>query len=222
MRFEPGLQPSYQPIEPGLTTASGASMTLVTVGPPRDAKSLLGDAEKILRRELGFNDLKRNDAYRALYVLSAGRDDIPQIDLALGRYEARELAQPGHFPPASTYHRFMTGLTGGKMSSSKPETAVFITDEPDEEREPTLLVDEVAPLADAIRSATRAVAVRLDAERAAAADAFLLLHDDASLAPGAVEATCDELCAIHFSSTPRSRSFCHRSSGSFARQVRTT
>lgn len=100
--------------------------------PPRDAKSLLGDAEAILRRELGFNDLKRNDAYRALYVLSAGPDDIPQIDLALGRYEARELGQPGFFPPASTYHRFMTGLTGGKMSSSQPETAVFITDKPDE------------------------------------------------------------------------------------------
>lgn len=30
--------------------------------------------------------------------------------------------------PASTYHRFMTGLDGGKMSSSRPDSAIFLTD----------------------------------------------------------------------------------------------
>jgi len=30
--------------------------------------------------------------------------------------------------PASTYHRFMTGLDGGKMSSSRPESAIFLSD----------------------------------------------------------------------------------------------
>lgn len=33
--------------------------------------------------------------------------------------------------PASTYHRFMTGLDGGKMSSSRPDSAIFLSDPPD-------------------------------------------------------------------------------------------
>ena len=31
-------------------------------------------------------------------------------------------------PPCSTYHRFAPGMTGGKMSSSKPETTIFMND----------------------------------------------------------------------------------------------
>ena len=37
----------------------------------------------------------------------------------------------GFLPPASTYHRFIKGLTGEKMSSSKPETAIFLDDDPE-------------------------------------------------------------------------------------------
>ncbi|MCK5345434.1 MAG: tryptophan--tRNA ligase, partial [Candidatus Heimdallarchaeota archaeon] len=32
--------------------------------------------------------------------------------------------------PSATFHRFITGLTGEKMSSSKPESAIFLTDTP--------------------------------------------------------------------------------------------
>ena len=38
----------------------------------------------------------------------------------------------GFVPPASIYHRFMTGLTGGKMSSSKPESHIALTEDPKE------------------------------------------------------------------------------------------
>jgi len=38
----------------------------------------------------------------------------------------------GFIPPASIYHRFMTGLTGGKMSSSRPESHIALTEEPKE------------------------------------------------------------------------------------------
>ena len=31
-------------------------------------------------------------------------------------------------PPCSTYHRFAVGMTGDKMSSSKPETTIFMRD----------------------------------------------------------------------------------------------
>ena len=33
-------------------------------------------------------------------------------------------------PPASTYHKFMTGLQGGKMSSSIPDSIIALTEEP--------------------------------------------------------------------------------------------
>ncbi len=38
----------------------------------------------------------------------------------------------GFYPPASIYHRFMTGLTGGKMSSSIPASHISLLDTPDE------------------------------------------------------------------------------------------
>jgi tryptophanyl-tRNA synthetase len=38
----------------------------------------------------------------------------------------------GFLPPASTYHRFMSGLQGGKMSSSVPDSLIALTDDPDD------------------------------------------------------------------------------------------
>ncbi len=38
----------------------------------------------------------------------------------------------GFFFPAATYHRFMQGLTGGKMSSSMPESYIALTEPPEE------------------------------------------------------------------------------------------
>ncbi len=35
-------------------------------------------------------------------------------------------------PPASTYHKFMAGLQGGKMSSSIPESHIALTDKPED------------------------------------------------------------------------------------------
>ncbi|MFB6095314.1 MAG: tryptophan--tRNA ligase [Halodesulfurarchaeum sp.] len=37
----------------------------------------------------------------------------------------------GFIPPSSIYHRFMTGLTGGKMSSSVPASHISLLDEPE-------------------------------------------------------------------------------------------
>jgi len=38
----------------------------------------------------------------------------------------------GFFFPAATYHRFMQGLTGGKMSSSVPESYIALTEPPED------------------------------------------------------------------------------------------
>jgi tryptophanyl-tRNA synthetase len=38
----------------------------------------------------------------------------------------------GFYPPSSIYHRFMTGLTGGKMSSSVPASHISLLDDPED------------------------------------------------------------------------------------------
>jgi len=49
---------------------------------------------------------------------------VRQVELKYGGY--------AFMPPASTYHKFMTGLQGGKMSSSIPESYIALTDKPEE------------------------------------------------------------------------------------------
>jgi len=58
----------------------------------------------------------------------------------VGRENAEELARDvevdhggyGFLPPSSIYHRFMTGLTGGKMSSSVPASHISLLDDPED------------------------------------------------------------------------------------------
>lgn len=54
-----------------------------------------------------------------------------EIDRLVIRVETSQ-GEYGFIPPASIYHRFMTGLTGGKMSSSKPESHISLTEDPKE------------------------------------------------------------------------------------------
>ena len=93
-------------------------------------EKLLDSAEKILHK-LGFKDLKRITDYKAIYINKATEKDIPKIDEALAKTEPKHGGY-GFFQPSATFHRFMTGLTGEKMSSSKPESAIFLTDTSEE------------------------------------------------------------------------------------------
>ncbi|CAG0977245.1 MAG: tryptophan--tRNA ligase [Candidatus Methanoperedens sp.] len=49
---------------------------------------------------------------------------VREVELEYGGY--------AFMPPASTYHKFMTGLQGGKMSSSIPESYIGLTDKPED------------------------------------------------------------------------------------------
>jgi tryptophanyl-tRNA synthetase len=51
------------------------------------------------------------------------REIARQAELDLGGY--------AFLPPASTYHRFMSGLQGGKMSSSIPDSVISLTEKPE-------------------------------------------------------------------------------------------
>ena len=50
------------------------------------------------------------------------QDAVRDVELLVGGY--------AFMPPASTYHKFMTGLQGGKMSSSIPDSIIALTEEP--------------------------------------------------------------------------------------------
>ncbi len=59
-------------------------------------------------------------------VVPIGIDQDPYMRLV------RDMAEKvGMQKPSSTYHKFLPGLLGGKMSSSKPETCILLTDEPE-------------------------------------------------------------------------------------------
>lgn len=49
---------------------------------------------------------------------------VREVELKYGGY--------AFMPPASTYHKFMTGLQGGKMSSSIPDSYIALTDRPED------------------------------------------------------------------------------------------
>lgn len=95
-----------------------------------DIDELLDAAESIVKN-LGFCKLKRITSYKALYINDATEQDIPQLNQALA-YEEPHHGGYGFLQPSATFHRFITGLTGDKMSSSKPESAIFLTDTPQE------------------------------------------------------------------------------------------
>ena len=62
-------------------------------------------------------------------VVPVGVDQDPHLRLT--RDIAAKLNEEyGFLAPASTYHRFLTGLTGDKMSSSKPNTAIYLNETP--------------------------------------------------------------------------------------------
>lgn len=61
-------------------------------------------------------------------VVPVGIDQDPHIRLT--RDIARKLNDEyGFIAPSSTYHRFLTGLSGDKMSSSKPSTAIYLNED---------------------------------------------------------------------------------------------
>ncbi|MFW6435756.1 MAG: tryptophan--tRNA ligase, partial [Halovenus sp.] len=83
-----------------------------------------------------------DEAFEALIEAIEGEKRVydAHIDaFDLTKKEAEQVAREveidsggyGFLPPSSIYHRFMTGLTGGKMSSSIPASHISLLDDPD-------------------------------------------------------------------------------------------
>jgi tryptophanyl-tRNA synthetase len=109
------------------------------------AVGLLDEAGKEpLRRRIRFFDRNATDAaFDALIEAVEGEKRVFEghVDtFDLDREAAEELAREvevandgyGFQPPSSIYHRFMTGLTGGKMSSSVPASHISLLDDPED------------------------------------------------------------------------------------------
>ena len=80
--------------------------------------------------ELGFSDINSNPKQGTIVVPSATKRDMNNIRFKLLKLE-RKLGGMGLLAPSSTYHHFAVGLTGEKMSSSKPKTTIFLDDDID-------------------------------------------------------------------------------------------
>jgi tryptophanyl-tRNA synthetase len=89
------------------------------------------DLAKATVEGMGFKKLTPISKYKALYINDAKDQDIIPIEEALIKVE-QEQGGYAFFPPCGTYHRLMSGLTGGKMSSSVPQSAIFLTDTPEQ------------------------------------------------------------------------------------------
>ena len=89
------------------------------------AESKLIEAAFDRLMEAGYNKIKRYSEHIDLYEST----NLGEIDEIIRSVEV-EHGEFGFVPPSSIYHRFMTGLTGGKMSSSKPESYIGLTEEP--------------------------------------------------------------------------------------------
>ena len=77
---------------------------------------------------LGFSDIMSNPKHGTVNIPSATSRDKVSIRMALLSLE-RSLGGMGLLAPSSTYHRFAVGMNGDKMSSSKPKTTLFLSDD---------------------------------------------------------------------------------------------
>ncbi|NCC59286.1 MAG: tryptophan--tRNA ligase, partial [Synergistales bacterium] len=80
-------------------------------------------------KEMGYKKVKRYEEH--IDVFDAKAKDAGKVEEMMRVFEVEEGGY-GFVPPASLYHRFMTGLTGGKMSSSRPESHIALTEDPEE------------------------------------------------------------------------------------------
>ena len=96
-------------------------------------KAILAAVRTLALEKAGLDRraLKVNAPHGVIDVQRLIAEDRPEVDASLARLEA-QMGGFGFLPPAATYHRFMGGLQGGKMSSSKPESHISLIDTPEE------------------------------------------------------------------------------------------
>ncbi|MDY6865071.1 MAG: tryptophan--tRNA ligase [Halobacteriota archaeon] len=90
------------------------------------SKDATADMLKAVAKQVG-KKTKMYEGHIDIYGTQSLKDIeemVRNIEVDFGGY--------GFFMPSSTYHRFMSGLTGGKMSSSISDSYIALTDDPKE------------------------------------------------------------------------------------------
>jgi len=129
----------YEPPEPDADDAPD----LAAAKPTALDKLRAGGKEPLRPRVRFFDRNATDEAFEALIEAVEGdkrvfEGHVDAFDLT--RSEAESIARDveidhdgfGFRQPSSIYHRFMTGLTGGKMSSSVPASHISLLDDPED------------------------------------------------------------------------------------------
>ncbi|MFO8116075.1 MAG: tryptophan--tRNA ligase, partial [Halorubrum sp.] len=136
----------YEPPESGASDAEGDAddgPDLAAAKPTALDKLRAGGKEPLRPRVRFFDRNATDEAFEALIEAVDGEKrvfegHVDAFDLTRGEAEslAREVEIDndgfGFRQPSSIYHRFMTGLTGGKMSSSVPASHISLLDDPED------------------------------------------------------------------------------------------
>jgi tryptophanyl-tRNA synthetase len=157
--MESALTQSADILQPQLTDFSGPKPTVIPVGADQDPHIRLtrGLANSMNMFRIEQREDKKGNTYMSIRSKAApegalqemaeslpwdtkvfeGHVDVFDVD---DNIELREIARQveldlggyAFLPPASTYHRFMSGLQGGKMSSSVPDSVISLTEKPEQ------------------------------------------------------------------------------------------
>ncbi len=105
----------------------------IFVKPDENVKELLNRAKKGIKEHFKDEELKikLNVPYKALYLEMERKINPVEIEEILIKIE-KDFDGFAFYPPSATFHRFMSGLKGEKMSSSEPDYAIFLTDLPED------------------------------------------------------------------------------------------
>jgi len=93
-----------------------------------DTENFISKAKEKLKG-IGFEKFRENIPYKALYIDDSSTESKYVVEEVMSEVE-KEFGGFGFFEPSSTYHRFMSGLNGGKMSSSDPSSYISIDEDP--------------------------------------------------------------------------------------------
>jgi tryptophanyl-tRNA synthetase len=99
------------------------------------ASQELMQAAELALKDLAAGKVKRYEEHIDVTDIPGEASGLEALRQSIERLIIKLETEHGHYgfiAPASIYHRFMTGLTGGKMSSSKPESHIALTEDPKE------------------------------------------------------------------------------------------
>ena len=96
-------------------------------GIDKNQRKMIVDKAISAINKAGYNELNSNPKHGTIDIKDATSENQNEIQYQLLSLE-RQLGGMGLMQPSSTYHQFAVGMTGGKMSSSQPETTIFLND----------------------------------------------------------------------------------------------